>query len=698
MIQENDLQWMVRDSSNVIRGPYAHGEVLQLIKKGQIRGKTEISRANSYWFALEEKAELARFFPELGIKAPEPSAEMTATLNQADHGIEHTQFTPSPTRKDLGEPAKEPASGGAQWLNEDLANEFGLDDGLTDISIQTATNIPEAPDQNSANYREFDREKTKLTPDQIATQEMLKRTAARDDTLPSEQKNFVGDRPRPIDAVIRAPEKSASAVTTSTLVKVPVEDHERHANILEEEPAGGRSRGKSLLMVGAVIALVGGALFAGSRMLSSESRGVGKRFERASAASTELAMKKSLLLFDLEGAKEALSELELDPNAKGKVTLPIAQALVKKEFMYDPDGAITSLQSAESFAGDKETRAEVENLISAYRFERDKEAALDGFRRVSAAFPAEAVFRYNLSLAQVRAGHVAEGLSVATGMSGTLTRGEPLTEDAAVLLGWGRHLASKGADPGIEAAYLRALDANPNSAKARLGLALYRFRKGGLRESEADFRAFLEALPELDPPTRIFNFRKMSDFEFYNFARSQIRDLNIPLGAAGTRPSPLVMAVDAILSCLQSRTGEAGKILELALSAAPGDQNLLKAVGYHRWKEGRHQEIIDLLKDVPLDRHSFAISLLMGKAYAKIGRRDMAEKYYENLTISNPMRSEGWSLLGDVQIRQGRTELARKNLENALSRDPLDIIALRGLDRLGAAGVITPDLTKNLPF
>jgi tetratricopeptide (TPR) repeat protein len=690
MMDEKDLGWLIRDNANVIRGPYKHNEILQLIKKGQLKGKTEVSRANSYWFTLEEKMELARFFPELGISVPEQTL-MTATLTQAvdfnePNAVEITQFTPSPNRKELAE--DKPMAPGVEWLNEDFADEFGE----AEFSVETpntAVTQPAAPDRQP-------------TPDEANPQEMLNRASVKADTLPSEQKNYTGDRPRPINAVMKGPEKHSKPgpAPQPAMVTVPIDAPEGQAKILstEQEDAGNRGRRKRvLLLVGGVSAALVLATAAVTFLNSPGPAGVPER-KASVAGSAETLLKKSLILFQLESAREALSELELEVGAKGKVTLPLAQALMKKEFLYDADGAFMALQTASSLAPDKRTAAEVENLMANYRFERDREGSVDALKKLVASSPSEAVFRYNLGLALARSGRQQEALQEVSGMVGTIKRGNPLAEDVAFLTGWAKEVYSKGTDSSAEAAYLAALDANPQSGKARLGLAIHRLRRNGLRDSEADFRAFLEALPDLDPPTQVLNFRKMSDFDFYSYARSQLRDLNIPLGAVGKKPSPLIMAVDAVLSCLQSRTGEAGKILESALSADPGDPQVLKAVGFHRWKEGRYPELVDLLKDLPKEKNSFSINLLLGKSYLKIGRKDLAEAHFENLTDVNPMRSEGWSLLGELQLQLGRTESAKKNFENALQRDALDIVALRGMERLGLPGVINPEIATNLPF
>lgn len=707
MINDSELGWLIRDNLNTIRGPFGYGEVLQLLKKGQLKGKTEIARANSYWFAVEEKVELARFFPELGIKVEEQPTQMTATLTQADisgdrlEATQVTTVTPTPgvvsgTNKG-SESTPKNAGGQIQWLNDEFAEEFG--EALT---LQTRTGIDSQKPEEQVPSSSAP---TNESPSGGAKNDLLKRSSANADTLPSERKNYTGERPKPINTVLKSSDKASSALgqnKSGQIVNVPVEQPDSQAIILpSEEVTGSIQRPSNKVMIG--VGLFLGLLVVGAVsivFLLKPSDGMLETSvpRRQSLVPANEAIRKSLLFFQLEDSKQALSDLELEAGSKGKVLFPLAQALVKKEFLYDGDGAVMSLHSARTLADSKGSEAEVDNLLAIYRFEREREASLDLFKKNVQAFPSDPVFRYNLALAQLRMGASVEAQQSLSILTASLNRDDPLVEDAGVLFGWAKEVSSKGTDPTAEAAYLKALESNPNSAKARLGLAIYRLRKSGIREAEADFRAVLDNLPDLDPPTRIVNYRKMNDVDFYSFARSQLRELNVPGGAAGNKPSPVATAVDAMLSCIQSRMSEAGKMLDLALSAAPGDPNILKAVGFYRFKDGKYIEIIDLLKDVSKERNSFGLNLLMAKSYVKVGNKDLAEKHAENLVAANPTRSDGWSLLGDLQSSANRPEEAKKSYQNALKKDPLDLVALRGLDRLGLNEVSKIDSTKFLPF
>jgi tetratricopeptide (TPR) repeat protein len=409
-----------------------------------------------------------------------------------------------------------------------------------------------------------------------------------------------------------------------------------------------------------------------------------------------MALRRSLVLYDLEGTKEALAELELSAGGKGKFQASVAQALVKKEFLFDSEGALSNLLLARSLAPNDKAKSEVVNLIATYSFDRDTGHAIDALRGLAQSNSGEPIYKYNLAIALLRNAKGPEALGVLTPLVAGLAESDPLFADAAFALGWAHELESKSRDQS-EGAFLRALGADPASAKARLGLAIHRLRRSGLRAAEADFRAFIDLAPDLDSPSRVINFRKMEGGEFYTSARNWIRELNLD-GPMGSKPSPLVMAVDAVLSCLQNRTGEAGKILETALSSSNGDFSVLKAMGYHRWKEGRYAEIVELLKDVPRDKMGFSVPFIMGKALIKLDRRSQAERTFEIITQMLPNRSEGWALLGDSLLNSGKRSDAQLRLTNAIRRDPQNWVALRALDRLGQQNVMSDETMGNLPF
>jgi hypothetical protein len=347
---KNELGWLIRDTSNAIRGPFPHGEVLQLIKKNQLKAKTEISRANSYWFAVEEKAELAKFFPELGLKAPEQNTQMTATLTEADlhnHGMDVTQFTPA-----LGgqaeAPAKavesEPVGGGqVQWLSEEFASEFGEELGFAESGGAVQESAPAV--ELAANPAGGPAPGAEPGPAGVAGR-----------SVPPAGSPPKGEKP-PTEAKSSAP----------SVISMEPSRPETHAHIISEESPKVERAAKPGIGKAAVAGVVAIALLGGGYLLLPKHQKPVKRAAVEAAGATisgppEEVIRKSLALFQLDSAKDALGKLEHDPKFQRSALVPLADAVVKKEFLYDTDGALVSLQAAKGMKGEKPLQAEVENL------------------------------------------------------------------------------------------------------------------------------------------------------------------------------------------------------------------------------------------------------------------------------------------------------------------------------------------------
>ncbi|MCO5143520.1 MAG: hypothetical protein M9962_10565, partial [Oligoflexia bacterium] len=307
-------------------------------------------------------------------------------------------------------------------------------------------------------------------------------------------------------------------------------------------------------------------------------------------------------------------------------------------------------------------------------------------------------FRYNLALSLVRSNEHTRAVPILLSLVTRLSKEDWLYARSLFLLGWTKDQISKGQDSSVESFYSRALSADPAFDKAHLALAIFKFRKAGLRNSESDFKTFIDLAPDLDPPARVRNYNVMNDDDFYSYARAQIRELNVPGGIVGGKPSSLVMAVDAILSCLQDRVGEARKILEGAIGASPGDIHVIKAIGYQRWKEGQIEDMTDLLKELPGAKTSFAVNLMLGKAFLKVGHLELAKNAFMNITDTYPNRSEGYSHLGDVFSRMKQYATSKEKYNEALRKSETDIVALRGLARRDGAFKFSKTIESLLPF
>jgi tetratricopeptide (TPR) repeat protein len=738
MDEDQELGWLVRDTSNRIRGPFKTPEIVQMIKKGQLKGKTEVARANSYWFAIEEKVELGRFIPEFngGKPPPEQPTQMTATLTEADiqdHGVDITTFTKvdRPPAKDGAKevtaegPAEglQSSTGQIEWLSDEFAEEFGNDFGQT-ISVQTDVSalnplpaeVPQAPRPMQPEHEQPTPKDNSLE-DKKKKEEMLKRATVKADTLPSEHKGFQGERPKPIDALIRSPMKQSAAHAAKdaqhATVSVPVEDGPAPKMFIEEDEAKVRERrSKRNLVIYAfvlVLAVAGGAVyFLNAKPKIGKNHPVEPTHASRGADAAATAARLGVLTLDLETTKNALADLESDPMARGEATTYLIKAVMNREILGNTEDAMVSLDTARQQARNKNTEAEVYNLMALYNFDHEPAASIDFLKKNADGYKNDLVFRYNLALGYLRTSHPVEAIGQLDALLGAAAGDPALFEDGEVALGWAldSHCApgtrdsicSKRASE-AEDAYTRAIETNEASAKGLLGRALFRMRRQGVKASEADFRAFIDLAPELDPPTRVLNIRKMGNHDFYTFAHSQIVEIN---NQNMGKPSAVVMAADAVISCILGRIDEAKPILDTALSntGGAGDVNLAKASGYRHWKSGELDAVADALSTAKeRDRASFAINLMLGKVSAKLRKKDAASGYFHQLMTVFPNRSDGYSLSGDLMADQpAGADEAKADFQQALAKDPLDLVALRGLMKLNSPPALTGELKKNLPF
>ena len=108
-------------------------------------------------------------------------------------------------------------------------------------------------------------------------------------------------------------------------------------------------------------------------------------------------------------------------------------------------------------------------------------------------------------------------------------------------------------------------------------------------------------------------------------------------------------------------------------------------------------ELVETLKDLR-ERGSFALNLMLGKAYWKLRKKEFAEKYAKAL-IEFSDRSEGMALSGELLMDlPEKQQEAKAAFQSALKIDPLDLTALRGMQRISPQAAIQPDLLKKLPF
>jgi len=96
--------WLIRTSTHRILGPVAYDRLCEMIRGGEITLQDEICPANSYWFYLHERAEVARW---VGVELPKPVKPKRT--RRADHSededTETTDIFSVPAATSSGESA-----------------------------------------------------------------------------------------------------------------------------------------------------------------------------------------------------------------------------------------------------------------------------------------------------------------------------------------------------------------------------------------------------------------------------------------------------------------------------------------------------------------------------------------------------------------------------------------------------------------
>jgi len=83
-------QYLVRNQSNAINGPYSKNEIIKIVQSGQITKNDEICESAQYWFHLYESDELSKF---LGIDLPDNWMPEEDEENTAEVSLTSTKIS-----------------------------------------------------------------------------------------------------------------------------------------------------------------------------------------------------------------------------------------------------------------------------------------------------------------------------------------------------------------------------------------------------------------------------------------------------------------------------------------------------------------------------------------------------------------------------------------------------------------------------
>ncbi len=398
---------------------------------------------------------------------------------------------------------------------------------------------------------------------------------------------------------------------------------------------------------------------------------------------------RAFLLRDTEELRRLLADKEKE--GPGKPTTEIAQALFRRWYLFDLDGAITALESALPKATAE--RPTMENLLGVLVSERDLNKAsgyLESAVKVGGAIPA-----YNLAVVQIRSGNLAKAEATLQDWERKLAPGQPAYSDMTLASLW---LADKKGSSAAAISY-KITNRDLTDARFRAIRGLNSLRRKKNSEAADELRAFVELLPEFNVGNAK-DMRKINDDAFYEYIWKEAQSLHALNTSENTRLPPEVVAAIGILTAIQNRTSEAGKLLDNALNVSPGNPALLKALAYVRWRQDRFREILDLLQSLPPEAQTnFSIVYLLAQVNLKLGDNKKALEYFSQVVKRLPDRADGWSGYGASLLALGKKSEATKAFEAALKIDPFDGTALRGFEQLGDwAFLENPDYKELLPI
>jgi tetratricopeptide (TPR) repeat protein len=670
--------WLIRDLTNSISGPIAREDILQQLKSLKIRGKMEISAANTYWFAVDEKQELFKFFPELGDSGPTEIgiAQHTATMTKSElpsasqlqamenAAADQTSIISGFSAKPTESSAAGPEQSVGEWLSPEYAEEFGLemmDDG--------AQSIPASADDFS--------------------------------TIPQEESNA----PMPsIEQLVRSP-SPRTFHEDPTLSDIPINpnkapSYSKYNESTEEKSNHGR---KILLIVAALVMVI--AALAAIVFFVEQNRVRPVVTQKARVEKTEPGMKfaseqekitAGLLMSDSKLLQASLMNLE--EESRNNPLAPLTAALIKGSFNFDTEGAIAALESAKNFAETKpELVAEIENLFGVYSASSSALIAKEHFKNALLKKPNDLTFKYNLLLSDYL---IAPTVALNQSLAELIKQAEgkrSVQYEALLIQGQIALDFAGGAAGDAEFIFRKARDIMPNAARATLLLATSRLLKRGLGDSKENFREFLRMMTDLDPLERVPNYRIAKSDKLYTKVLELIRNNQSVTKNSNTSLDPLIMAVDGMLTALKNEYLEADKTLDHALRLAPGDPDVILVKTYLKYREEKFEDVVDLLKDKTKEvKDNFPFLKILGLAYIRLDKLSLAEQVLVNASKVSPEQSEIYSLLGDVVSRGANPLEATKYYKTALSKNMYDGRAVSGLIRLGNRELLQREIYKEL--
>jgi predicted Zn-dependent protease len=210
-------------------------------------------------------------------------------------------------------------------------------------------------------------------------------------------------------------------------------------------------------------------------------------------------------------------------------------------------------------------------------------------------------------------------------------------------------------------------------------------------------KIFIDSMPELDGKMNVESYRKMPWSGFYEMIRSSLRDAQSVIKNSNAQTSVTAVAADAMITAILGQNVEAEQLATQALTTAVGNTEAIKALLFLRYREGKDSDVMDLASEKAKDpKESFGLSIVIGKAYYRLGKYAQAAKIFSDAVGKSPDRSDAWALLGEAQLAQGNEKEALAAFSTGLQKNQFNQRAIRGLSRLKKNEHLANPLYKGL--
>jgi Flp pilus assembly protein TadD len=241
--------------------------------------------------------------------------------------------------------------------------------------------------------------------------------------------------------------------------------------------------------------------------------------------------------------------------------------------------------------------------------------------------------------------------------------------DLQSMLVEGSQALQRGDNAGAEAAFRRALAAQPQSIEIMNDLAIALARQAKEAEAITIYRQALKIRPG-DPITT-------RNLGIAYFKAQRYKDA-LPLLEAFAKSTQSFQAFEltGLTLFALDRYSEAAQYLERASQVQPEDLQTLGILAKAYFKAGKYQAVADVFARImAIDPNSAEAHTMMGMAYDKMARDDEAEAEYEAAEKVDPHYMGVHSGLGIIYWKRGKIDQAITEFKAELSRYPADPVS-----------------------